>query len=270
MTLLQFGHGRHHKRKQELLCDQAKPQPYPSNGNALSRPKINSPTTGILPPAVISSQQLQRTSYPTPPQNNRPYAQPRPRAPVPPQKYLSPQATQPVTTNKPVPMVVWQPPPEHRSSSPQCAMLKSTLNLGATLVAPFNAAAASVNNLHDGLHQRTTEYMNQGAALCDIISSRLNAIITSIDGEVFSGNENELGKTTLGRYLWETALTDTFVVVGQTPPPPYSGALVPSSADVPGSANTKAPPPPNGSNHFSKVWLYANSRMPPHLPPLKV
>lgn len=269
MTPLQFGHGHHHKRKQELLCDQAKRQAYPSNRNPLPRSRINPPSTGTLPPAVVSSQQVQRTPYPTPPPNNRPYTQPQPRAPVPPQKYLSPPATQPATTNRPAPMVVWQPPPEHRSSSPQCAMLKSTLNLGATLAAPFNAAAASVNNLHDGLHQRTTEYMNQGAALCDIISSRLNAIITSIDGEVFSGNENELGKTTSSRNSWKTALADTFIVVSQTPPPPYAGPLVPS-ADAPGSANTRASPSPNGSNHFSKVWLYANSRMPPHLPPLKV
>ncbi|KAF2085302.1 alpha/beta-hydrolase, partial [Saccharata proteae CBS 121410] len=29
-------------------------------------------------------------------------------------------------------------------------------------------------------------------------------------------------------------------------------------------------PTSSSSNHFSKVWLYSNSRLPPHLPPLKV
>jgi hypothetical protein len=40
----------------------------------------------------------------------------------------------------------------------------------------------------------TTDCLNQGAALCDQISSKLNEIITSIDGEMFSGEEKDLGR----------------------------------------------------------------------------
>ncbi len=39
--------------------------------------------------------------------------------------------------------------------------------------------------LPDSLHHRIS--------LCDLISSKLDAVITSIDGEVFSGDERELG-----------------------------------------------------------------------------
>ena len=35
-------------------------------------------------------------------------------------------------------------------------------------------------------------FVNDGPALCDLISSKFNAVITSIDGETFSGDEQEL------------------------------------------------------------------------------
>lgn len=39
-----------------------------------------------------------------------------------------------------------------------------------------------------------TEYLNRGVALCDLISTKLDSVITLIDGERFSGDERELGK----------------------------------------------------------------------------
>ncbi len=55
----------------------------------------------------------------------------------------------------------------------------------------------SVQCLQDGIdawQHRTTNCLHQGgAALCDIISSKLDTVITSIDGECFSGDERELG-----------------------------------------------------------------------------
>lgn len=41
--------------------------------------------------------------------------------------------------------------------------------------------------------QDTTNALNPDPALCDLISSKFDAIITSIDGESFSGDERELG-----------------------------------------------------------------------------
>ena len=43
------------------------------------------------------------------------------------------------------------------------------------------------------LQQKTNAYLNQGAVLCDLIASKLDAIVTSIDGDLFSGEESDLG-----------------------------------------------------------------------------
>ena len=43
-------------------------------------------------------------------------------------------------------------------------------------------------------HCKSTDYLNRGAALCDLISSKFDSILTSIDGEKFSGDERELGE----------------------------------------------------------------------------
>lgn len=55
--------------------------------------------------------------------------------------------------------------------------------------APRNETIPTVN--HESLK---TEYLNRGAALCDLISTKLDTVITLIDGERFSGDERELGK----------------------------------------------------------------------------
>lgn len=121
-------------------------------------------------------------------------------------------------------------------------------------------ASQSVNNLNDGLqrrhkmashsvsnlHDRTNQYMAHTVALCDLISSKLDQIITSIDDEVFSGNEQEL-------------------VIYEHPVEAHS-----SSLDVSRGNNQNIAAVASYSNHFSKVWQYSNSRLPPHLPPLKV
>lgn len=66
---------------------------------------------------------------------------------------------------------------------------KSCTNLPATLSRP-------VQCFHDGIdawHNRNTDYRDRGAVLCDLISSKLNTVLTLIDGERFSGDERELG-----------------------------------------------------------------------------
>ena len=46
------------------------------------------------------------------------------------------------------------------------------------------------------LQQKTSACLNQGAALCDLITSKLDAIVTSIDGDLFSGEEKDMGRFT--------------------------------------------------------------------------
>ncbi|KAF4538784.1 Lipase class 3 [Lasiodiplodia theobromae] len=119
---------------------------------------------------------------------------------------------------------------------------QSVTNLNDGLQRRQKMASRSVSNLQD----RGNQYMAHTVALCDLISSKLDQIITSIDDEVFSGNEQEL-------------------VIYEHPPEPHQ-----SSLDVSKGNNQNIAAVASYSNHFSKVWLYANSRLPPHLPPLKV
>jgi hypothetical protein len=99
---------------------------------------------------------------------------------------------------------------------------------------------------------KSMQALCHGAALCDVISTKFDAVINSIDGERFSGQEQDL-------LIYDNPQTSP----GTSPPPGESRSQVPNAArQMVGKEK--------GSNHFSKVWLYSNSRLPPHLPPFKV
>jgi len=110
-------------------------------------------------------------------------------------------------------------------------------------------------------HQQGTQYLNQSAALYDLICSKFNSVVTSIDGENFSGNEND---------LW----------VQSPPPQQFEQALVVSKKKDVVKENLKDNSKDNtgcpiatkitSSNYFTKVNLYANSRLPMDLPVVKL
>ncbi|KAJ4369302.1 hypothetical protein N0V86_009133 [Didymella sp. IMI 355093] len=93
----------------------------------------------------------------------------------------------------------------------------------------------------------------QGAALCDVISSKFDAVITSIDDDKFSGKEEDLR-------VYENSQQRPS---GSSPPPARPKDTAEGQVYEALGGN-------KGSNHFAKVWLYSNSRLPPHLPPFKV
>lgn len=126
-----------------------------------------------------------------------------------------------------------------------------------------------------------TQNNGGGAALYDLISSKFDAVLTGIDGEKFSGDEKDL-------YVYDRP---------QMPPPsfddsnPYAGQSqgvvstrgLGKDKDKSNSKNKGKEasrgggdagcPITNalvGSNYFAKVYLYANSRMPADLPPVKL
>ncbi|KAI9702441.1 MAG: hypothetical protein M1836_000921 [Candelina mexicana] len=108
--------------------------------------------------------------------------------------------------------------------------------------------------MNDGIgdwQHMTTGYLNQGAAVCDLISNKLNAVITSIDGERFSGDERELA-------------------VYQYPQPVGSVLVIPATQEISRSANKAISSAVTSTNYFAKVNLYANARLPPNLLPLKL
>ncbi|KAF1972307.1 alpha/beta-hydrolase [Bimuria novae-zelandiae CBS 107.79] len=102
--------------------------------------------------------------------------------------------------------------------------------------------------------KKSVQMINQSAALCDRLSSKLDAVITSIDEGIFSGKEQDL--------MVEN--DDTPYASASTLQPSIALERSAAAAVYPSQKNAKS------SNMFSKVWLYSNSRLPPHLPPFKV
>ncbi|KAF2456576.1 Alpha/Beta hydrolase protein [Lineolata rhizophorae] len=113
----------------------------------------------------------------------------------------------------------------------------------------MNLAAASFNDINDAVQSATTGYIAQGAALCDLIQNKLNDVIIAMDGDRFSGDEKDL-------VVFNPANID-----GQLP----SNAET-SRSNLEPQNRVQA----YSTNYFAKVWLYRNSRLPPHLPPLKI
>jgi hypothetical protein len=109
----------------------------------------------------------------------------------------------------------------------------------------LQAASKSVTNLSkDVWHKTSAQAMNQTHGLFDVISSKLDMIITCIDGEGIVSEQD--------------------LLLHQDPNMAnYSHEELPKALD---RSDTTSPPK---VNHFSKVWLYRNSRLPPHLPPAK-
>jgi hypothetical protein len=117
---------------------------------------------------------------------------------------------------------------------------------------------------NDGISQwqhQGTQYLNQGAALYDLISSKFNSVMTSIDGERFSGDEQEL-------------------IISQPPTPQFQQQqLVTTKKSTTKEKSKSSPKDDTGcpiaakvtsTNYFAKVNLYANSRLPPNLPSMKL
>jgi hypothetical protein len=121
---------------------------------------------------------------------------------------------------------------------------KSATRLTTTYIEkPTNAVA-----------MKSMQALCHGAALYDAINNKFDAVINSIDGNRFSGQEQDL-------MIYENAQ--------QTSPPSSSPPQGEPRNQVPNAARQMVGKE-KGNNHFSKVWLYSNSRLPPHLPPFKV
>jgi hypothetical protein len=116
---------------------------------------------------------------------------------------------------------------------------------------------------NDGIpywRQQSTQYLNQGAALYDLISSKFNSVVTSIDNERFSGDEHE---------LW----------VQPPSPAAQKSLVVATKKDVVKDKSKNSSKDDTGcpiatkiahTNYFAKVNLYANSRLPLDLPVVKL
>ena len=103
-----------------------------------------------------------------------------------------------------------------------------------------------------------TQVVNQTAAMVDQISSRLNHIMTMIDGEEISGHERDL-------FTYQPA-TQPLQPTSRAncPPKPKTRKGEKNSKGHSSELTTVS------GGYFSKVNLYANSRLPRDLPPRRL
>ena len=88
-------------------------------------------------------------------------------------------------------------------------------------------------------------------ALRDLISTKFDSVITSIDGEQFGGDEQEL-------FIQDDVQSG------------IRGGWGFGTRQVSRGANRAITSAVIGTNYFAKVNLYANSKLPPNLPPLQL
>jgi hypothetical protein len=101
-----------------------------------------------------------------------------------------------------------------------------------------------------------TQLLNQSAALCDVLSSTFDGIVALLDGDIFGGN-GKVSTNAGNAYVDQNQTQDT------------SRALV-AYGQPSVRTNYYQAPPVVGNTLATKVSLYANSRLPPNLRPMKL
>ncbi|KAF7897789.1 uncharacterized protein EAF01_008755 [Botrytis porri] len=119
---------------------------------------------------------------------------------------------------------------------------------------------AAINNGVAVMSQQTVHHYHQTTALYDTLSSKLCAVVTSIDEERFSGDDRELTVPQHYDSVWqeekelETTSRDLFL---------RSKKSKANLKTIKSSETTH-------TNYFSKVHAYANSRLPMDLKPMRL
>lgn len=226
----------------------------PLTGTPPSRPQLSSYH-------ALPTSPLQNPMYHSPPLHQSPYGQP---PGFPPAELLASYPSQSTIRFAPVP-----PPKPHdytfkeqRDKMDRVAA-KSYSNLRDS--AGKTMTKVTTNCIERPTHlvaMKSMQTLCKGAALCDIISSKFDSVITSIDEEKFSGKEQDL------------IIYDNQQQHDQQPQPPQHAPAVRPPIEESKVQDSHHVDPNLGErkgwNHFSKVWLYANSRLPAYLPPFKV
>ena len=125
--------------------------------------------------------------------------------------------------------------------------------------------------------QKPAGHFDRGMALSDVISSKLDDVISLIDDEKFIGGEKELtisyqepiypASTTLPN---QSPVWGERTVVKGGDVALRGGGIVARDKATRGANQVITNTITTNANYFSKVNLYANSRLPANLPPLKV
>lgn len=133
----------------------------------------------------------------------------------------------------------------------------SRLKLGSAAkldIPPCVPGAKLFNDALPAWQNQSTQYLNQGAALYDQIREKFDIILTQIDSERFSGDERELAVQPMWQQQQDVGYNTRDLAQGKSK----------------GMVNNGVSTALTSTNYFAKVNMYANSRLPPNLPPMKL
>ncbi|KAL0466144.1 hypothetical protein QR685DRAFT_575741 [Neurospora intermedia] len=180
--------------------------------------------------------------------------------------------------NSPPPQLIQSippiPPPKNSTSSLNKMPAGSMMEV-ASDISQVPSLAHGFDGMLSHWPDNKTQLLNQGAALYDQISGRLNDVLTRIDLNQISGEEKE-------HFTWRPAVQETSY-------PPSSSMVGSRSAVKSGIRRSSShsrehrehrehrdrehrehSSSTNSGGYFAKVDLYANSRLPTDLPPLRL
>ncbi|KAI9762979.1 MAG: hypothetical protein M4579_000042 [Chaenotheca gracillima] len=238
-----FKRSKKKQKRPSLVAPNAPPNAPP---NAMKSPRQPNPSQPQLRPDPLQRNYHSEQHYPPPA-----YYQ----SPPPPLPHFYP--ANPGWTGHPVPIVPpypaasqpWVPLPDSQQTrlrTRKDTTWKSLTNLAGTLAAPNHSSGPG----YADWPQKSLECLSQGVDLCDLIGSKLDSVITLIDGERFSGDEREL-------------------VIFQTPSMGLRGGGGIGAKAGSRGLNLAASNNFISTNYFKKADCYANSRLPPYLTPLR-
>ncbi|KAI3325118.1 alpha/beta-hydrolase [Xylariaceae sp. AK1471] len=261
---------------------QPQPSPYPQ-GNVEQRPSPSLPPSGRHdgngqhgPAPNLSPSPFRPAGYLPPPPPPPPYGwnHSRPVGPAPsaPCHNQDQRHYAPIIVNQHYYLAPPHPPhlpPSNVYPNSGGGSALSKLKLGSTsdlIQLPANVVNQFVDDGLPQWHAYGTQLLNQGAALYDQISTKFDDVMTMIDRDKFTGNENDL-------FMYQQP--------GQAPPLPPADAThhsAVSKGDL-GKKSKKGAPKnqisavatsPIIGGYFAKVDLYTNSKLPLNLPSFQV
>ncbi len=221
------------------------------------------PSPPPLPPSPVWTNTLPPITGPPPQYYDQP---PYPPIVVNQHYYLGPPNSHPVGA---------QPYPY---GSTPCAVSRLKLGSAVNLANEIIPGNIAHQFLGDGLprwHAYGTQLLNQSAAMYDQICSSFNDVMTLIDTDKYTGNENDL--FTYGYTPVPSALPETPQPQPQPQPQQavvHKGTAKKCRKPTPketGKGQTSALASTLASRgYFAKVELYANSKLSPNLPALRL
>ncbi|KAI1099033.1 alpha/beta-hydrolase [Jackrogersella minutella] len=199
---------------------------------------------------------------------------PPPSGPVPPPQYHDQRPYPPIVVNQhyylgpPAPQPLPANPYPHSNGACALTRLKlgSAMNLASEII-PGNIAPQIFTDGLPTWHCYGTQLLNQSAAMYDQICSSFNDVMTLIDRDKYVGNENDL-------FMYQS---------NPIPSPPseapqqlilHKGSSKKNKKETPKGTSKRQTAAIASSlasrGYFAKVELYANSKLPPNLPPLRL